>query len=97
MPVPLTNPVIAIPCNAPLSTSVTFPEINVDTALPLFVNASSVIEVKLLAPNSTGASFTLVRTTPSKPIPTLLLFEGSVLYTAHESKYRPSGDVGAPG
>ena len=60
MPVPLTNPVIAIPCNAPLSTSVTFPEINVDTALPLFVNASSVIEVKLLAPDSTGASLTAV-------------------------------------
>ena len=60
VPVLLTRPVTAIPFTAPVSTSVTLPAISVETRSPLLVVWSSVIVVKLLAPVSTGASFTLV-------------------------------------
>ena len=60
VPVPLVNPVTAIPLTAPLSTSVTFPEISVETRSPLFVVWSSLMVVKLLAPDRTGASLTAV-------------------------------------
>src|SRR5256714_571125 len=60
VPLLLTRLVTAIPLTAPLSTSVTFPEINVETRSPELVVWSSLIVVKLLAPERTGASFTLV-------------------------------------
>jgi hypothetical protein len=60
VPVPLFRLVTAIPFTAPVSTSVTLLEINVETRFPVLVVWSSVIAVKLLAPVSTGASLTLV-------------------------------------
>src|SRR5262249_45073988 len=52
--------VTAIPFTAPESTSVTLPEIKVETRSPLLVVWSSVMVVKLLAPLRTGASLTLL-------------------------------------
>ena len=60
VPVLLTSPVTATPLTAPLSKSVTWPAINVETRSPLLVAWSSLIVAKLLAPDRTGASLTLV-------------------------------------
>src|SRR5260370_696262 len=60
VPVLLLRLVTAIPLTAPLSTSVTFPEINVETRSPPLAVWSSVMVAKLLAPDRTGASLTLL-------------------------------------
>src|SRR5438132_244057 len=59
-PVPLTRPVTAIPCTAPVSTSLTWPASSVETRSPPLAVWSSLIVVKLLAPDNSGASFTLL-------------------------------------
>src|SRR5262245_53654909 len=56
VPVPLERSVTAMPFTAPASTSLTCPEMSVETRSPLLVVWSSLMVVKLLAPDSTGAS-----------------------------------------
>src|SRR5262249_51386001 len=60
VPVLLLKLVTAMPFTASVSTSVSLPEIKVETRSPLLVVWSSLIEVKLLAPERTGASLTLL-------------------------------------
>ena len=60
VPVLLLRLVTAMPFTAPVSTSLSLPEIKVETRSPLLLVWSSVIVEKLLAPESTGASLTLV-------------------------------------
>ena len=45
---------MAMPCTAPVSTSVTWPAIRSETRLPALLVWSSVIAVKLLAPVKHG-------------------------------------------
>ena len=59
VPLPLVNVVTAMPLAAPVSTSVNCPEISTETRSPVLVVWSSLMDVKLLAPASTGASLTL--------------------------------------
>src|SRR3954471_22557813 len=57
-PLVLTTPVMAIPDDAPLSASVICPLISADTSVPALLESSSLIPVRLFAPDNTGASFT---------------------------------------
>ena len=55
----LATAVTAMPDSAPLSASVTLPAINADTSVPGLLAGSSLIVVRLLAPDSTGALFAM--------------------------------------
>ena len=57
-PLLLSTAVTATPRSAALSTSLTCPAISADTSVPALLAASSFIDVRLLAPASTGASLT---------------------------------------
>src|SRR5439155_458797 len=59
-PLVLSTPVTAMPLTAPVSTSLTCPASSVETRLPPLAVWSSLMVVKLLAPDRTGASLTLV-------------------------------------
>src|SRR4051794_9807708 len=58
VPFVLTTAVTAMPDKAPASASVTFVEISADTSVPGLLAGSSLIAVRLFAPDSTGALFT---------------------------------------
>ena len=60
VPLLLTSEVTAIPLTAPVSTSAILVAIKVETKSPLLEVLSSVMVVKLLAPESVGASLTAV-------------------------------------
>ena len=79
LPLPLLTPVIAIPCNAAASTSLTpvllpvaaEPASRSEISWPMLPVASSLIGVSTGSPvASTGASLTAVTLMPSVPVPT---------------------------
>src|SRR6476660_8110256 len=60
VPFVLTTAVTAMPDNAPGSLSVTLPAISAETSVPGLLEGSSLVAVKLLAPDRTGAALITV-------------------------------------
>jgi len=58
-PLELLADVTAIPRKSPDSTSLTFPEINAETSVPVSLGSPSMIGFRLFAPDRTGAWFTV--------------------------------------
>src|SRR5262245_32537266 len=58
VPFVLSTAVTPIPVGSPLFVSVTMPEMSDETNVPLLVVLSSLIAVKLFAPDKTGAALT---------------------------------------